>query len=300
MKTFEEIKSIKQLHQLLGYENPKHPLVSVVDFSKVNPIADIYQSSFILNLYFIGIKEVPLQGFQYGRNQYDFEEGTMMFMAPGQVFSIQKPTAETEYKGYGIFFHSDLIVSCPLGAKIENFGFFSYNVSEALHLSDDEKKIILSIVENIQKEYYGSIDRYSQDVIVTGIEQLLNYSQRFYGRQFITRKKLNNDLISRFEQLVSDYFSSYEYNGLPDVAYFADKMYLSSGYLTDLLKKETGKTTKEYIQIHIVEFAKKRLLNSNSTVSEIAYALGFEYPQYFSRLFKQKTGMTPLEYRRIN
>jgi AraC-like DNA-binding protein len=201
-----------------------------------------------------------------------------------------------------LYFHPDLLVRSSLGKKMKDFTFFSYAVSEALHLSESEKNTLSSIVDTIEREYNANIDRYSQNVIVTAIEQLLNYSERFYGRQFITRQKLNTDLVSNFESLLADYFQSDQLaeKGLPSVEYFADKLNLSKSYLTDLLKKETGKTTKEYLQLQLVEQAKYKLLNSGNTVSEIAYSLGFEYPQYFNRFFKTKTGMTPLEYRQMN
>ncbi len=298
METITEINSINQLHQLLRYEKPKHPLVSVVDFSKIQPSEILLQNKCVLNLYLICLKIDNPKSFQYGRNHYDYEEGTMLFLSPRQAFALNAPEQQNDYTGWGLFFHPDFILNYPLANKMKNFSFFSYAVSEGLHLSEDENATVTNIVENVQKEYNNNIDQYSQDMIVTAIEQLLNYSQRFYGRQFITRKKQNNDLVSRFETLIIDYFSNNE--NLPTVEFFADKLNLSQGYLSDLLKKETGKTTKEHIQIQIIENAKYRLLNSNDTVSEIAYSLGFEYPQYFNRLFKQKTGMTPLEYRQLN
>lgn len=298
METITEINSINQLHRLLGYEKPKHPLVSVVDFSKIQPSEILLQNKCVLNLYLICLKIDNPKSFQYGRNHYDYEEGTMLFMSPQQAFALNSPEQQNDYTGWGLFFHLDFIINYSLANKIKKFSFFSYNVSEGLHLSEDEKTTVSNIVDNIYKEYSNNIDQYSQDLIVTGIEQLLNYSQRFYGRQFMIRKKQNNDLVSRFETLLSNHFQSN--HNQPTVEYFADKLNLSQGYLADLLKKETGKTTKEHIQIQVIENAKYRLLNSNDTVNEIAYSLGFEYPQYFNRLFKQKTGITPMEYRQLN
>jgi AraC family transcriptional regulator, transcriptional activator of pobA len=302
MNEFLNIKSITQLHELLGYEKPKHPLITIIDYAKIKPNADHYDVKIVTDFYIISLKSPSPKSLQYGRQYYDFEEGTMMFISPSQVFSVSEINEQIKYEGWGIYFHPDLILNSSLNRKIKDFHFFSYAVSEALHLSQDEKQILSLIAENIEKEYSGNIDKYSQDLIITDIEQLLNYSQRFYGRQFITRKKMNNDLLSKFESLVNSYFNSLDVtkNGLPNVEYFACKLNLSSSYLTDHLKKETGKTTKEYLQIQVIENAKSKLLNSADTVSEIAYSLGFEYPQYFNRLFKEKVGMTALEYRKLN
>jgi AraC-like DNA-binding protein len=224
----------------------------------------------------------------------------MMFMAPGQVFSASEINERREFEGWGLWFHPDLIVNTALGQRIHDFSFFSYSVTEALHLSNDEKHTLSTIIDNIQKECSDTIDNYTQKVITTAIEQLLTYSQRFYARQFTTRKKPGSDLLANFESLVQVYFNSHEIieMGLPSVSYFAGKLNLSPGYFSDLIKNETGQTVKEYLQIRIIEFAKIKILNSNQTINEIAYSLGFEYPQYFNRLFKSKTGMTPVEYRK--
>ncbi|WP_297332886.1 helix-turn-helix domain-containing protein [Flavobacterium sp.] len=302
MDNFLRIKSISQLHKMIGYEKPKHPLITIIDYSKVETNPAHYNAKIVTDFYIISLKTPSPKSLRYGRQYYDFEEGTMMFMAPDQVFSVSELNEQIKYEGWGIYFHPDLIINSSLGKRIKEFQFFSYAVSEALHLSEEEKNTLTSIAGNIQKEYNGNIDKYSQGVIITAIEQLLNYSQRFYGRQFITRQKLNSDLLSTFEKLVFDYFNSSDIakKGLPSVDYFSNKLNLSTSYLADLLKKETGKTTKEFLQIQIIEKAKNKLLNSTDTVNEIAYSLGFEYPQYFYRLFKTKTGMTPVEYRQIN
>jgi AraC family transcriptional regulator, transcriptional activator of pobA len=302
MDEFLRIKSISQLHQMIGYEKPKHPLITIIDYSKIKGNPNYYDVKIVTDFYIISLKNPSPKSLQYGRQYYDFEEGTMMFIAPEQVFTLSEFNEQTKYKGWGIYIHPDLFLNSALGTKIKDFSFFSYAVSEALHLSDDEKNTLTTIVENIERECNGNIDQYSQDVIITAIEQLLNYSQRFYGRQFITRQKLNSDLLSTFENLVSTYFNSaiISEHGQPSVDYFASKLNLSASYLTDLLKKETGKTTKEYLQLKVIEKAKNKLLNSNDTVNEIAYSLGFEYPQYFNRLFKSKTGMTPMEFRLRN
>jgi AraC family transcriptional regulator, transcriptional activator of pobA len=302
MKGIVKIKSISQLHEMIGYDKPKHPLITIIDYSKIKQNPEHYDVKIVADFYIISLKTPSPKSLQYGRQYYDFEEGTLMFMSPDQVFSVSEFDDQIKYEGWGIYFHPDLILNSSLAKRIKEFQFFSYAVSEALHLSEDEKNTLTTIAENIQKEYNGNIDKYSQVVIITAIEQLLNYSQRYYGRQFITRQRLNSDLLSSFEHLVFDYFNSNDISnkGLPSVDYFASKLNLSPSYLTDLLKKETGKTTKEYLQIQIIETAKNKLLNSNHTVNEIAYSLGFEYPQYFNRLFKYKTGMTPVEYRQFN
>lgn len=287
---------------MLCYEKPKHPLITIIDYSKLKGNREHYDVKIVTDFYIVSLKSPAPKSLQYGRQYYDFEEGTMMFMSPNQVFSVGEFNDSVQYEGWGLYFHPDLILNSPLGKRIKEFTFFYYAVNEALHLSEDEKNTLSQIVDNLIKEYSGNIDRYSQDLIINAIEQLLNYSKRFYGRQFITRKKQNSDLLTNFEQLVLDYFK-FEATlnlGLPSVDYFSKKLNLSAGYLTDLLKKETGKTTKEFIQLQIVELAKDRLLNSSDTVNEIAYSLGFEYPQYFNRLFKTKTGKTPLEYRKLN
>jgi AraC family transcriptional regulator, transcriptional activator of pobA len=300
MSEFLNIQSISKLHELLGYEKPKHPLITIIDYSKLKPNAEHYNVKIVTEFYIISLKSPSPVSVQYGRQYYDFAEGTMMFMAPNQVFSVGEINEQIKHKGWGIYFHPDLIRNSSLHKKIKDFHFFSYAINEALHLSEEEKQTLTIIAKNIEKECSANMDKYSQDLIITDLEQLLNYTQRFYGRQFITRKKVNSDLLSKFEKLVDAYFNSQQIveNGLPNVDYFASKLNLSAGYLTDLLKKETGKTTKEYLQLQIIENAKYKLLNSNDTVNEIAYSLGFEYPQYFNRLFKDKVGMTPVEFRK--
>jgi AraC family transcriptional regulator, transcriptional activator of pobA len=304
MNEFLRIKTISQLHEILGYEKPKHPLVTIIDYSKIEANKDHYDIKIVTDFYIISLKSPAPKSLQYGRQYYDFEEGTMMFMSPNQVFSVSEfeSNEQTKFEGWGLYFHQDLISDTSLFTKIKDFNFFSYSVSEALHISEDEKQILTEIAKTIEKEYKSNIDKYSKGVIVTAIEQLLNYSLRFYGRQFITRQKGNTDLITKFEQLVNNYFQTNQLTekGLPTVDYFATNLNLSAGYLTDLLKKEIGKTTKEFLQIEVIERAKYQLLNSNDTVNEIAYSLGFEYPQYFNRLFKSKIGMTPIEYRQLN
>lgn len=302
MNDFLKIESISQLHRMLGYAKPRHPLLTVIDYSQIKAQPAHYNVKFVMDFYVISLKSPAPHSLQYGRQYYDFEEGTLLFMAPGQVFSVQEFNEDIQYEGWGLYFHPDLLVHSTLGQKMNEYTFFSYAVSEALHVSEAEQKTLSTLIDGLRYEYSSTIDQYTQQVIVTAIEQLLNYAQRFYGRQFLTRQKLNTDLVSRFEALLTDYFTTNQQTrrGLPSVEFLAEEVGVSSGYLTDLLKRETGKTTKESVQTYVIEQAKLRLLNSSETASEIAYSLGFEYPQYFNRLFKNKTGLTPIEYRTLN
>lgn len=292
------IKSITQLHEMLGYDKPKHPLISVLDLSRIMEKKNWDGVKMSADFYVISLKEHEC-GMQYGRNYYDFEEGAMIFTAPGQVVASTTPPKDVDNEGWMLFFHPDLILKTSLGEKIDDYTFFSYDSYEALHLSDDEKKIIKACVNNIELEYNSSTDAHSQGLFVANLELILNYSKRFYDRQFHTRTTKNKDVVSEFEHHLKDYFKSEELSSLgqPSVQYFADKVHLSSNYLSDLLKKETGKNVKEHINEVLVKKAKVMLLNSSSTVSEIAYDLGFNYPHYFSRMFKAHTGFTPAKFR---
>jgi AraC-like DNA-binding protein len=239
----------------------------------------------------------------YGRNSYDYEDGTLIFVGPGQTLqiAIDEDNPTSDYDSWTLLFHPDLIRRSELGKKIDAYTFFTYNVNEALHLSDDEKRTLEEIISRIEKEYSRSIDRHSQELIVSQIKLLLDYCTRFYERQFHLRSNLNKDIVSEFEQLLKDYFNSDNpsKNGIPSVKYFGEALNLSPYYLSDLLKKETGRNTQEYIHDYIIERAKTALLNSNDPVSQIAYDLGFEYPQHFSKVFKNKTGMSPKEFRKV-
>jgi AraC-like DNA-binding protein len=301
VKEFINITSISQLHQILGFSKPRHPLVSIIDYSTVANDPAHYNINIVSDFYSMSLKSPAPKSLQYGRQYYDFEEGSMFFIAPHQVLNVREFDAAAKYEGWGLFFHPDLIKGTTLETKIRKYNFFSYSVSEALHLSEEEKSTLSTIVSSIEKEYNAQTDAYSQELIVSAIDLLLTYCQRFYSRQFITRKKANNDVVANFERLLNDYFNckNQDLPGLPTVEYFASRLNLSASYLTDLLKSETGKSTKEHIHLHLIDVAKIRLLNSNQTVSEIAYSLGFEYPQYFNRLFKSKTGMTAVAYRQM-
>lgn len=300
MSQLIHLKSIADLSRLLN-ENDFHPLVAVVDFSQTTD--HIQEDTRITtDFYSVMFKNYCKSHLTYGRRSIDFNEGSLICMAPNQVITMD---AEIEPRdnpmGWGLFFHPDLIRNTSLNSKMKDYSFFSYEIAEALHLSEKEKLLLYECIVKIQTELKENIDDYSQTIIVSTIELLLNYCSRFYGRQFITRKATNRDVLEKVESLLKEYFSSKTDSiGLPTVKYLADAVNLSPGYLGDLLKKETGLNAQEHIHQYIIEEAKNILLNSSQSISEIAFQLGFDYPQYFSRLFKQKTGTTPLEYRNLN
>jgi len=294
------LRSIADLSRLLN-ENDFHPLVAVVDFSQTTD--HIHEDSRITtDFYSVMFKNYCKNYVTYGRKAIDFDEGSLICMAPNQVIAIDTEIEPRENPmGWGLFFHPDLIRTTSLNAKMKDYSFFSYEISEALHLSEKEKLLLYECIVKIQAELKENIDDYSQTIIVSTIELLLNYCNRFYGRQFITRKATNRDILEKVEGILKQHFSDKRFpKSLPTVKFFADEVHLSPGYLGDLLKKETGFNAQEHIHQVVIEEAKNILLNSTHSVSEIAFQLGFEYPQYFSRLFKQKTGTTPLEYRNLN
>ena len=302
MDNIINIDNITQLCEALQQNKPKHPLVTVVDFSKVD-FENHGNVKVSTGFYTIMLKNQCPGALRYGRNYYDFQDGTLVFIAPNQVITMEDPEeTEEEIKGWGLYFHPELIRGSSLNSKMKDYSFFSYDLHEALHLSEDEKEKLGSIVKDIENELENNIDKHSKTLIVSSIELLLNYCNRFYDRQFITRTENNKDLIGRFDELLNQYIHSDKLStlGLPTVKYCAEQMHLSANYLSDLLKKETGKNTTEHIQYQVVELAKDKLLGSTAPVSEIAYDLGFEYPQYFSKLFKKNTGMSPAEYRNMN
>jgi len=291
------VQTISELHEIAGFEKPKHPLVTVIDYSKVDVNDGPESGSFICSFYSVNFKKHC--DFIYGRQAFDHKEGTLLCTAPEQIitFNRKKETSSTE--GWGLYFHPELIRNTALGKKINEYSFFSYAENEALHLSEQEKLILLSILKQMENEYNTNIDHYSHDLIISNIELLLNYCRRFYGRQFITRTNQNKDVIVRFEEFITDYFNSDELqnSGIPTVKYCADAMNLSPNYFSDMLKSETGKNTQEHIHYYLLEKAKNKLVNSNLSINEIAHELGFEYPQNFSKLFKKKVGVSPSLYR---
>lgn len=303
MESFE-INSIGQAHQAMGLAAPKHPLVTIVQTKHFDAQHDFNGVKIINNLYQITLKQLGCGNLYYGKNSYDYEEGTLVFTSPGQVtvFEGELPAEDESNEGWTLAFHPDLIRKSTLSEKINQYSFFNYEVNEALHLSDEERKTIEDILDKIENEYNQNLDKHSQNLIISNIELLLDYCTRFYDRQFITRSNLNVDYVSRFEKLLHRYYlenKSVEL-GTPNVTYCATEMNLSPNYLSDLLKKETGKTAQEHIHLYVINRAKNALLNSSDSISEIGYQLGFEYPQHFSNLFKSKTGVSPSEFRNLN
>lgn len=297
----QNIKSISELHQIFGFDKPTHPLISIIDVSKWGIPEQFIGVKYTSDLYTVGLKDKSC-GLQYGRNNYDFDEGVLIFTAPDQVQSVSKAQHLDEIKGWMLFFHPDLIRNTALGQHIDEYGFFTYDVHEALHLSDAEQKTITDCKTMIQNEISERIDNHSQNVIASSLELLLNLSRRYYERQFNTRSAQNSDIMSQFHSLLNNYYKTGQFaeTGIPSVEYFSDKIHLSGNYLSDLLKKETGYAVKDHVNNFIIKKAKTLLLSENETISGIAYTLGFNYPHYFSRLFKSKTGVTPQEYRELN
>ena len=298
MNEIVRLDNICQYNELMGQET-LHPLISVLDLSKSSP-KEYTRISF--GFYAIYLKEVKCGDLRYGRNYYDYQEGTLVFLAPGQVIGIDRKGDYYQPKGWALMFHPDLIRGTSLGRNIKNYTFFSYEVNEALHLSEHERHIAIDCMNNIKDELSLGIDKHSRTLIVSNIELFLNYCMRFYDRQFITRENVNKDVLVKFENLLDDYFQTEKPQiiGLPSVAYCADQLHLSANYLGDLIKKESGKSAQEHIQLKLMDIAKEKVLDTSKSVSEIAYELGFKYPQHFSRLFKKRVGYTPNEYRLQN
>ncbi len=294
-------KSVNELRASLGLGKPTHPLITIIDMSKVTCEGERVGSRITSDLYCIALKDQSC-GLDYGRNHYDQGEGVLLFTAPDQVLTLKRAHGLNEIQGWLLYFHPDLIRNTPLGDRIEDYSFFGYDTHEALHLSEQEQATMNHCMELIQMEINERIDNHSQRVIVSNIELLLNYSFRFYERQFNTRTAQNKDLISKVESLLKDWYKSGQLteSGPPTIQYLANECHLSASYLSDVLKKETGRSAKDHINNFLVDKAKNMLLSSSDSISGIAYNLGFNYPHYFSRLFKNKTGMTPQEYREVN
>ena len=292
------INSISELHRLLSLPKPEHPLVSMINLSDLKDVCHEMIGSFVYNFYSVCIKKGFKGKLKYGQNYYDFDEGVMTFFSPGQVISTEVGD-NIALSGPWLVIHPDFIRNYPLGKNIKNYGFFSYAINEALHLSEKEEVMLTTVMKNIEQEYRSVIDTYSQDVIVSHIEVLLNYSNRFYNRQFITRRNAGNDLLVNLEALLTDYFNSdkVQENGLPTVQSISEQLHISSNYLSDMLRTLTGQSTQQHIHRKLIEKAKEILSTTSLSVSEIAYQLGFEYPQSFNKLFKSKTNLSPLEFR---
>lgn len=296
MERIIELDSVDKYNKLYGFET-LHPLVSVVDFTRATKCVNHVEFSY--GLYALFLKGGKQCEIKYGRRNYDYQEGTIVSFAPGQVVRVEMLNQEVQQQVYGVIFHPDLIRATSLGQNINKYGFFAYSANEALHLSQRERQIVMDCLSKIQAELERSVDGHSRALIAMNIELLLGYCMRFYERQFITRQVVNDDILSQFERLVNQYFSEglSRENGLPSVKYFADKVHLSPNYFGDLVKKETGKSPQEYIQVRLLDMAKELIVSTKLTMSEIAYDLGFQYPQHFGRLFKKLTGCTPNEYR---
>ncbi|MDE7127950.1 MAG: helix-turn-helix domain-containing protein [Bacteroidales bacterium] len=293
-KKIMNIESIAEYNEILGVET-LHPSVSVIDLSKAQPLR---HQRHIFGFYAIFLKEVKCGDILYGRQKYDYQKGTVVCLAPGQVIGIEDNGEVFQPKGWALCFHPDLIRGTSIGNHIKEYSYFSYENNEALHLSQKEREIFVDCLQKIQHELEHDIDRMSRRLISTNIELLLDYCLRFYERQFITRQNVNMDILSRFETLLDNYFTSgmAQQEGLPSVKWCAGELCLSPNYFGDLIKKETGRTAQEHIQARIMDIAKERVINPSLSISGIAYELGFQYPQHFTRMFKKSTGMTPVEY----
>lgn len=301
MSDFYHIKSIAEVHHLFGFGKPLHPLIMIIrEWPKIDfDFANIKMTS---DLYLLGMKGNVKGTFKYGRNSYDYEEGTLAFIAPNQVVQFDNADAEIDRNGWNILFHPDLIRKSELGKTIKEYSFFDYDINEALHVSDKEKQILSELVQRIEIELEQNIDKHSQDLMIVNLESIMKYCSRYYDRQFYTRTNLNKDFIVRFEKYLEAYFASDELQnkGLPTLTECGKALNMSGRYLSDLLKLETGRSAKDHIHGYIIEKAKTLLLNSNASMSQVAYDLGFEYPQHFSKLFKSKTGISPSDYRNNN
>ncbi|MDN3584601.1 helix-turn-helix domain-containing protein [Mucilaginibacter flavus] len=290
------LRTVKELHSFMGLPGPLNPLVTIIDHASTNEPSAFSGSKLLLNFYNISIKRSFKGKLKYGKNHYDFDDGIMSFVAPNQIISIDRGE-DRNTDGWSLLFHPDLIRQYPLSRVIKNYGFFSYSVNEALHLSSLEEKVIENILQNIQKEIESRLDNFSQDVIVSNLELLFNYANRFYNRQFISRKMASNDLLASFDEVLDKYFSADSHSTLPTVEKIAAELNVSSSYLSDMLRSLTGQNTQQHIHHRLIEKSKEILVMTNLTVSEIAYQLGFEYPQSFSKLFKSKTNLTPIQFR---
>ena len=294
------IKTISEYHQALGIARPEHPMVSVINLNEFKPPAGNQRISVIFDFYMISLKR-NLNGavkYTYGQQQYDFDEGLMFFIAPNQVFSFEAD-GNLKTSGWMLLIHPNFIWNTPLAKNIRQYGFFDYSANEALFLSEKEESIINGIIENIKQEYHSNIDRFTQNVIISQIETLLNYADRFYNRQFITRKINNHQILDRVESLLNTWFSGDDLvnKGLPTVQWIAETLNISPTYLSALLKVLTGQSAQQHIHEKLINKAKERLSTTALSISEIAYELGFEHPQSFSKLFKSKTSLSPLAFR---
>ena len=303
MKTSQpcRIKTISEYHQIMGLPKPEHPLVSVINMEEIKYPPGERPTSVVFDFYLIALKRHLNTKFKYGQQAYDFDEGIMFFISPGQVFGVDGNADEgLQMSGWMLFIHPDFLWNTSLNRTIKQYEYFEYSVNEALHLSEKEESMIIGILKYIEQEYHTNIDKFSQNVIINQIELLLNYSDRFYHRQFLTRQKAHHQILHRLEAMLTDFFKDDGLlrNRIPTVKYIAASLNLSPNYLSGMLKVLTGKSTQQHIQDKVIDKAKEKLSITNLSVSEIAYELGFEYPQTFSNLFKKKTNLSPLEFRK--
>ena len=294
------IKTISEYHKLIGISQPEHPLISVIPFEAIKHAPGADPIHMVIGFYSIALKKTVDGKIKYGQLEYDFDTGILSFMAPGQVLKIETREGKPHiHSGWLLLIHPDFLWNTPLARKIKQYEYFGYAVNEALHLSEKEEATIINIVQNIEQEYRSNIDKFSQDVIIAHLELLLTYSERFYHRQFITRKIAHHKILERLEDILAGYFNSdaLQQNGAPTVQYIADALNISTNYLSELLKTLTGQSTQQHIHDKLIEKAKEKLSTTNLSVSEIAWELGFEHSQSFSKLFKNKTNLSPLEFR---
>ena len=300
MKNIFRLESVADYNNLVGAET-FHPLVTLIDFSTLGSKYSDHTHLYF-GVYAIYLKEYDCGELRYGRGTYDYQEGTLVFIAPGQVVEIIRRNTDAPRKGWALMFHPDLIHGTSLGKNIGDYKFFSYELSEALHISERERKIVMESFSKIAYEMEQRMDKHSRKLIVNNIQLFLDYCIRFYDRQFLTRETLNQGTIQKFEKQLYDYFKTEQpkLNGLPSVSYIAEKLNLSANYFGDLVKRETGKTAQEYIQLKLINIAKDRIYDTSKSISEIAFELGFKYPQHFTRMFKKQTGVAPADYRMMN
>ncbi|KFC20624.1 helix-turn-helix domain-containing protein [Chryseobacterium sp. FH1] len=290
------VKSITDIHRIAGIEKPNHPLISIVDVSKFSNETNV--NAVVFDFYAVSLKR-GCDNLLYGQQKYDFDEGLMAFMSPGQILRGEESGVPPDMTGWMMFIHPDFLWNTALAKKIKQYEYFGYATNEALFLSDKEETMMNGIIENIRNEYNANIDKFSQDVIIAQLELLFTYAQRFYERQFITRKITNNQILGKLEDVLEKYFNNEDLasEGLPTVQFVADSLNISAKYLGSLLKQLTGMSTQQHIHEKLISKAKEKLSTTELSVSEIAYALGFEHSQSFSKLFKTKTKQSPLEFR---
>jgi len=294
------IKTISQYHQIMGLPKPEHPLISVINFESITQLPYNEPTNVVFDFYSISLKRDFNGKLKYGQQEYDFDEGIMFFISPGQVFGIEVENGEgIKHSGWLLLIHPDFMWHTQLAKTIKQYEYFDYSVHEALFLSEKEETTIINMMQSMEQEYRANIDKFSQDIIIAQLELLFNYADRFYHRQFITRKISNHNILNRLEEILAEYFNSDTLlkKGLPTVQYVADTLNVSPGYLSGMLKMLTGQSTQQHIHDKLIEKAKEKLSTTDLSVSEIAYELGFEHPQSFSKLFKTKTKVSPLEFR---